>query len=510
MSSEAYCRGISRRRFISTGISLACAYVLAGCAPSTLQPTPTKQEVAATDTPAPKEQAATPTLKSVPEAYNRYTGPREDIPPGKLQLYVGLGPEGEKTLSQEFKEVFQKFNPGVTVEILNVAGEEKLLALLAAGTPPDVWWTPHGGTIQVADGSILDIRPILEGDPIMEDILPVYLEPYVGLDGGVYGLPNGTWFWLIYYNKKLLEEAGVPFPTKDWTWDDLLSSAKELTKTDEAGKTTQWGYNNGGVAWGGGSRPFIYSNGGKEISDDGTRFLLDSDEAIEALQFLYDLVHDHKVMPAPDFLKGLGITDRQAFSNRSLAMHTDGCPPDWTFPMFTEALSWEELDCVVLPHPKGKTLVNWAGFGGFSISAKTSNPKAAFELLKFLARGSNVWWPDPCYRSGISAYVETHMERQPQLAGTSWKEMFEFGISKVWFNYTSNPFRIFRYAGRDWGAFNDRLWTGKVTPQELKTEVPKWNAKYAEGLEKDLREVPLKPAYKEALEKLLEELKARA
>lgn len=447
-----------------------------------------------------KEVTAAPT--PAPAKYNGYTAPSKPVPAGKIQLYVGLDPNSEKKLLGEFKDVFEKFNPGVTVELLNVAGEEKLLALIAAGTPPDVWWTGSAGTIQVADGSILDITDLLKGDPIMDDILPAYLTPYKGLDGGLYGLPNGTWFWGIYYNKKNLDAARASYPTDDWTWDDLLAIAQKSTKEG------QWGYYNSGITWGGGLMPYILSNGGREVSEDGTRWLLDSPESLEAIQFLYDLIYKHKVMPSPDTLKGFGLTDRQAFANGKYAMQTDAIHPD-VFPIFAEMLGWGNFDVVLLPHPKGKPLVNWAGFGGFSVSAKTKNPQAAVELLKFLGTGSAVWWPDPCYKSGIAAYIETSIQRYPQLKDTHFAEAFESGAKKVRFYSTNNPFAIWRYTGDDWNAFRDRLWAGKVKPEDLKTEVPKWNAKYAAGLEKDLKEVPLKPAYKEALQKILEEVKKR-
>jgi len=447
-----------------------------------------------------KEVTVAPT--PAPERYNGYTAPSKPVPPGKIQLYLGTSAEAEKALNDEFKNVFGKFNPGVTVEIINVAGDEKLLALIAAGTPPDVWWTPHGGTIQVADGSVLDITDFIKDDPIMDDVLPAFLAPYKGLDGGLYGLPNGTWFWLIFYNKKALDEAKMPYPTNDWTWDDLLAQAQKLTKEG------QWGFYNSGIVWTGGLWPYVYSNGGQDISEDGTRFMLDTPESVEAIQFLYDLIYKHKVMPSPADIKATGQHDLQMFTAGKLAMMQGGSPPDWTFPAVAETLGWGNFDVVVLPHPKGKSLVNWAGFGGFSVSAKTKNPEAAVELLKFLARGSDPWWPDPCYKSGVAAYVDEYLKQFPQLKDTHWQEAFEVGVNKVRFTYSSNPFTIYRYA-KDWGAFNDRLWLGKVKPEDLKTEVPKWNAKYAAGLEKDLKEVPLKPAYKEALQKLLEEVKKR-
>ena len=39
---------------------------------------------------------------------------------------------------------------------------------------------------------------------------------------------------IIYYNKKIFDEAGVPYPptkwTEAWTWDEFVNVAKKLTK----------------------------------------------------------------------------------------------------------------------------------------------------------------------------------------------------------------------------------------------------------------------------------------
>ncbi len=189
-------------------------------------------------------------------------------------------------------------------------------------------------------------------------------------------------------------------------------------------------------------------------------------------------------------------------------MTTDALHPD-VFPIFADGLGWGNFDVVVLPHPKGKSLVNWAGFGGFSVSSKTTNPRAAVELVKFLGAGSKIWWPDPTLKSGIAAFISASNEKYPNLKNTHFGAAFNLGATKVQFAYTSNPFGVGRYADADWAAFRDKLWVGNAKPDDLKTLVPQWNAKFAPGLERDLKQVPLLAAYGEALQKLLKQVKAQ-
>ena len=70
--------------------------------------------------------------------------------------------------------------------------------------------------------------------------LPGVMEPGQW-NGAQYLLPKDFSPLAIYYNKKLFDEAGVAYPQEGWTWDDLLATAQQLTKTDASGNVTQWG-----------------------------------------------------------------------------------------------------------------------------------------------------------------------------------------------------------------------------------------------------------------------------
>jgi multiple sugar transport system substrate-binding protein len=49
------------------------------------------------------------------------------------------------------------------------------------------------------------------------------------LDGKVYGLPFRSDFWLLYYNKDLFDQAGVPYPTNDMTLAQFDDLARQVT-----------------------------------------------------------------------------------------------------------------------------------------------------------------------------------------------------------------------------------------------------------------------------------------
>ena len=54
-------------------------------------------------------------------------------------------------------------------------------------------------------------------------------------------MPGYVDMGLHYYNKDAFDEAGVAYPTEDWTYDDYALTCTALNKFDAAGNQTTWG-----------------------------------------------------------------------------------------------------------------------------------------------------------------------------------------------------------------------------------------------------------------------------
>jgi multiple sugar transport system substrate-binding protein len=69
-----------------------------------------------------------------------------------------------------------------------------------------------------------------------QGVVPSDASKYGGLiealtvDGGIYGLPMRTDFWIVYYNKDVFDAAGVDYPTNDMTWAEFDKTARVVTK----------------------------------------------------------------------------------------------------------------------------------------------------------------------------------------------------------------------------------------------------------------------------------------
>ena len=99
----------------------------------------------------------------------------------------------------------------------------------------------------------------------------------------------------LVYNKKLFDQAGVPYPTPDWTWDDFRAAAKKLT--DPSKKQFGWAY----VADGGEDTVWrfdalLWQAGGDILNSDNTQAEFNSDAGREGATLLQQMATvDHSV-----------------------------------------------------------------------------------------------------------------------------------------------------------------------------------------------------------------------
>ncbi|MBF0405959.1 MAG: extracellular solute-binding protein [Candidatus Riflebacteria bacterium] len=159
-----------------------------------------------------------------------------------------------------------------------------------------------------------------------EKIKDNYLPAPLGtnyIDGHYYGFPDQSNCVALFYNKKLFREAGLDAESPPKTWEDFVSYGKKITNSEKgvfafAMDNTVW--------W---TLPFFNSFGAKIISPDGNTCLLDSKEAIDALEFKASLFTKHKI-EAGAWRSG-SITPDQGFINGKYAMIFSG---PWILPQF--------------------------------------------------------------------------------------------------------------------------------------------------------------------------------
>lgn len=291
--------------------------------------------------------------------------------------FATFSPDQEPAIRQ-ILDVFEEENPGVTVDIQIIPWTDywsTLQTSTAGGTGPDVAWMLGAKIGQYIDGGVL--LPLDDAFEASGLDIEKYPEPLVDLfvdDGTTYALPKDFDTIGLWYNKALFDEAGLAYPTPDWTWDDVVTNAQALTKPDGsvygigAPMDPQATYYN-----------TIYQAGGEVISEDGTTSGYDSPEAIEGIKFWTDMINVHHVSPT---LESFADTESVAqFMSGRLAMLTTGS--FYAIRFAGDEYASENLDVTELPGgAQEATIIN--GIGNVAL-ASTEHPEVAAELAVFLS-----------------------------------------------------------------------------------------------------------------------------
>ena len=136
----------------------------------------------------------------------------------------------------DIKKAYEDSHPGVTIEMVDLGSTDYMTVLATelsgSGTDFDVVTIKDvpGYATLVQKNSILPLDDYIKADG-------VDLSKYAGatdqvvVDGKLYELPFRNDFWVIYYNKDLFDEKGVPYPTNDMTFDEYDALAREVTDT---------------------------------------------------------------------------------------------------------------------------------------------------------------------------------------------------------------------------------------------------------------------------------------
>lgn len=282
--------------------------------------------------------------------------------------------------------MFEEENPNITIKLEIVPRgqyDDKLQTALAGGTAPDTFWLAMGLFLNLADrGALLDITPFIEANPEVQadaDMLLPNLREYYTVDGKMYGFPRDFDTVAVIYNKNLFDEAGLAYPSEDWTWDDFRELSQKLTK-QEGGRTVVFGADmrpSFQQVWG----DFLYSNGGQILSEDFSRCALTEPEAVEAFEFVTGFPQEG-LSPDAAALETMSHVDM--FLNGRVAMKPAG---DWYLSRFVKDVKDFEWDVAPLPlAPKTGERVSVIHGLIDTVNKDTEHPEEAFKWVSFLLR----------------------------------------------------------------------------------------------------------------------------
>ena len=359
--------GARRRRLLALVGGLAI--VISACGGSTA-PTPGAAQTAAPTASQASEPSA-PASAAPSDA--GYTGPEATI------TYSIWGDPQEIKNQQAIVDAFHATTPKITVKVTVSDWEpywDKLQTSIAGGDAPDVFAMdgPLFPDYQTRD-VLLDLKPFIDRDGYDLGQLADQAVSDFKTPDGQFGVPRDLNVVALYYNKKMFDTAGIPYPDDTWDWAKLVEVAKQLTLKGAGGKTSQWGFYTETTDMENYWSELVWQNGGDIISPDHKTSLVGSDQAVGGIQFLQDLIWKDKVMPDASITDALG----DAFEQGQAAMEANG---SWLVATHQAA----GLDFGIAPLPKGPagqaTSINPTGA---VVYKGTKNPEAAWAFVKYLA-----------------------------------------------------------------------------------------------------------------------------
>ncbi|MDD5644837.1 MAG: sugar ABC transporter substrate-binding protein [bacterium] len=299
----------------------------------------------------------------------------------KIEVAFWGAPEEKEIITETIKK-WEKEHPNIKVILNHIAAggySSKILTRIAAGSAPDIMFAEVNiFTSFMEKGAFLDLTPFINNDPLIsiDDFFPEVVDRF-RVDGRLYCLPRDTApFACVFYNKSIFDAAEIPYPTDDWTLDEMLETAKKLT-IRKGNSITQYGFYS--WCW----MNFIYSFGGSIVDNvkNPSEFTLNKPGSIEGIQFYSDLMNKYEVMPSSTALANIGMALWELFSSGKLAMYSSGI---WETPQFRKI---SNFDWDVVMFPKGPSGIRAFGTGGsgYCIYKETKHPEEAWMVLKALS-----------------------------------------------------------------------------------------------------------------------------
>jgi multiple sugar transport system substrate-binding protein len=278
------------------------------------------------------------------------------------------------------KDMFDEQDGTVNVEFIWLPGasaieiQQKLLTMIAGGEAPDMYWTHtyiNPGLAKRAVPLALDDLFASDTSWSTDEFFPGSIADFQ-LNNQLYAMPRETTASVMIYNKTLLEEAGAPLPTEDWTWDQFVETARMTTKGEGADKVY-------GVAnFNANAYTFVrcWQLGGDVLNEDRTQFIMNQEPATTAVQQIADLIHVDHVHASGTEMAGRPYAE--VFLTGNIAMFPQYC-------VFTAILPAEfEWDIAHMPHNAGETRTTRVASAGHSIYSGTEQVDAAWAWLRML------------------------------------------------------------------------------------------------------------------------------
>ena len=292
---------------------------------------------------------------------------------------------------------FEKANPGVTIKrVTNPSKKmaELILTAFAANQGPDIF------NLQIEDEYAYIVNNRLAPvdhkaagydsvEAIYKAYIPKVLDP-VTFEGSLYGLPLELTNWCLYVNDRVFKSAGLD-PDKDYpkTWEEMVTVSEKIAIRkgeiiERRGFDFRYPYYLVSLV------PMVEQLGGKLISDDGKKAIINDQAWIKFLEFMKEWGPNGKNLGSPTYTNARKLFNKD---NNDIAMCMSGLYQAGRIrkdnPEFYDSGEWR-----VVPYPKFKNAVNdvaGAYYGHYLVvnaQKPKENQEMAWKLIGHMLRHS--------------------------------------------------------------------------------------------------------------------------
>jgi multiple sugar transport system substrate-binding protein len=411
---------------------------------------------------------------------------------------VPVDPLIDKYANEAIVPAFKALQPDITVQVVTPSGTgypTKLLALVAAGTPPEVFSDWNVGVHTLLTRQLAtSLSPYFSRAKIDLGYLPPEYLPEYSVNGELYAVPWNSNPNFIVYNKTLFQQYNVPLPPTDWsdtswTTDKILAMAQTLTHATGDPGTATFGLmmlpgTGGSLGWLWNADAFNDTSGPESSPVyQGKPFgavYPDRQGMVDAMTWLSDLTLKYKVSPTADDVKALAAQGNAIFSGRVGMVQVLG---GWLERQAAVAKPRFDWGIAPMPYGPGGKNTSQREDNAWYLGKGSKNADAGFQLILFATRGA-----------GADDLI-TYAEDNPPLADTSFftkwaknvlaipgmsmsgadfQAVFEGGIKGGF----PDPNNLMDDSSEFFTAFTQLMalvWAGKETPLTgLQTVKAKW------------------------------------
>ncbi len=310
-----------------------------------------------------------------------------------LHFYAWTNADNMKPLLEAFNKDFAgKYE--MVYEKLADAATLTINTALSSGAPIDVMTQASAMDLRVrADDQVyMGLKQFFDKEGwTYADKMGESIEQTMNINGDYYAIPYCNNINMVFFNKKMFDEAGVPYPQEGWTWEDFRQTAIKMTHGEGADKVygamMDISAGDGDNYWDIIARQklgaFAY------YTNDFTKTTFDTPEMKESLDFFYKLaMEDQCIVPLSEYTAlqyHKDPTGMAGLYNGKYAM--------WVAPVYGclylkasygEVPEGTDIGMTDMPTVDGGKPVTICYTSTASIPANASNPEAAWEALKYI------------------------------------------------------------------------------------------------------------------------------